>query len=430
MASNIRQRLTPVDEDGRLLVRNYVFDQAANQHLPEKVIFWDETLRDGEQTPGLFFTVEEKVEIAGMLDDLGVGIMDVGIPVVSKKEFEACKAIAREGTHNAVILAASRAVKADIDACVDAGAQETSIFIACSDLHLKYKLRMTREQCLENAVAAIEYAKERGIERCFVTEDTVRADLDFVAELYNAAIAAGAKRAVICDTVGVCTPSTAKWFVREFKKRVKPIQLSWHGHNDFGMAVANSLAAVEEGVEIPHGCINGIGERAGNASLEEMVMALEVLYGKETGIKVEKIYAVSKRIEELTGIPIGTQKPLVGTNAYSHESGIHTHGILKHTLTYEPIMPEMIGRKREFVFGKHTGTTSVEEKLKDSGVSASPEQVKQLTDLIKVAAEGKTKADYADYIHQYHEREHLRRGVSDREFWQLARKAGLHAPTK
>jgi isopropylmalate/homocitrate/citramalate synthase len=425
MASNIRQRLTPLDEDGKPLVRNYVFDQAAQMHLPEKVIFWDETLRDGEQTPGLFFTVEEKVEIAKMLDDLGVGVMDVGIPVVSKKEFEACKAIAREGTHNAVILAASRAVKGDIDACVDAGAHETSVFIACSDLHLKYKLRMTREQCIENAVAAIEYAKERGIERCFVTEDTVRADLDFVAELYNAAIDAGAKRAIICDTVGVCTPSTAKWFVREFKKRVKPIQLSWHGHNDFGMAVANSLAAVEEGVEIPHGCINGIGERAGNASLEEMIMALEVLYGKETGIKVEKIYEVSKRIEELTGIPLATQKPLVGTNAYSHESGIHTHGVLKHTLTYEPIHPEMIGRTREFVFGKHTGTTSVEEKLRDNKVAATPEQVKKLTDLIKVAAEAKTKDDYADYIRQYHEREHLRRGVSDGEFWELASKAGL-----
>src|SRR3970040_7805 len=144
------------------------------------------------------------------------------------------------------------------------------------------------------------------------------------------------------------------------------------------MAVANSLAAVEEGVEIPHGCINGIGERAGNASLEEMVMALEVLYGKQTGIKVEKIYEVSKRIEELTGIPLGTQKPLVGTNAYSHESGIHTHGILKHTLTYEPIHPEMIGRTREVVFGKHTGTTSVEEKLRAAKASATPAQVNAL----------------------------------------------------
>ncbi|HKZ59853.1 MAG TPA: homoaconitate hydratase [Candidatus Thermoplasmatota archaeon] len=425
MASDIRSRLTPLDENGKALVHNYVFDQAAHQNLPQKVIFWDETLRDGEQTPGLFFTVEEKVEIAKMLDDLGVGIMDVGIPVVSPKEFEACKAIAREGTHNAVILAAARAVKRDIDACVDAGAEETSIFIAVSDLHLKYKLKMTREQCLNAAVESIEYAKERGIERCFVTEDTVRADLEFVAELYNAAIGAGAKRAVICDTVGVCTPSTAKWFVREFKKRVKPVQLSWHGHNDFGMAVANTLAALEEGVEIPHGCVNGIGERAGNASLEEMIMALEVLYGKETGIKIEKVFEVSKRIEELTGIPLAAQKPLVGTNAYSHESGIHTHGILKHTLTYEPIMPEMIGRKREFVFGKHTGTTSVEEKLKDNAVDFKPEQVQKLTELIKEVAEGKTKADYREYIRSHHEHEHLRRGVSDGEFWQLAAKVGL-----
>lgn len=178
-------------------------------------------------------------------------------------------------------------------------------------------------------------------------------------------------------------------------------------------------------MEIPHGCVNGIGERAGNASLEEMIMALEVLYGKETGIKIEKLYEVSKRIEELTGIPLSAQKPLVGTNAYSHESGIHTHGILKHTLTYEPIHPEMIGRTREFVFGKHTGTTSVEEKLKDNQVPSTPELVQKLTDLIKQVAEGKTKADYKEYIREHHEHEYLRRGVSDKEFWQLAAKVGL-----
>ena len=397
MASNIRSRLTPLDENGKALVHNYVFDQAAHQNLPQKVIFWDETLRDGEQTPGLFFTVEEKVEIAKMLDDLGVGIMDVGIPVVSPKEFEACKAIAREGTHNAVILAAARAVKRDIDACVDAGADETSIFIAVSDLHLKYKLKMTREQCLNAAVESIEYAKERGIERCFVTEDTVRADLDFVAELYNAAIDAGAKRAVICDTVGVCTPSTAKWFVREFKKRVKPVQLSWHGHNDFGMAVANTLAALEEGVEIPHGCVNGIGERAGNASLEEMIMALEVLYGKETGIKIEKLYEVSKRIEELTGIPLSAQKPLVGTNAYSHESGIHVKAVMEDPATYEPYPPELVGQRRTLALGKHTGEAHVKAVLQGQGVRLAEAQVDAVTMRLKELGERQGSVTFDEF---------------------------------
>jgi isopropylmalate/homocitrate/citramalate synthase len=304
------------------LVHNYVLEKDIIKGLPEKVIFWEETLRDGEQTPGVVFTVDEKLKIARMLDDMGVGIMDVGIPVVSKEEFKAVKAIANEGL-KATIIGAARTVKSDIDACVDADVDETSIFIACSDLHLKYKLQMSREKVLEISVESCEYAKDHGLDVAFVTEDTVRADLDFVTELYNACTEAGAKRAVLCDTVGVMTPAAMRWWIGEIKERFKPVQLSIHCHNDLGMAVANSLAAVECGVEVPHTTVNGIGERSGNASFEELVMALEVLYGHRTGIDLSKLYELSKTVEEISGIPLAINKPIVGYNAFSHESGIH-----------------------------------------------------------------------------------------------------------
>ncbi len=239
------------------LVHNYLTERKLAGHLPERITFWDETLRDGEQTPGVAFTPEEKLTIATLLDEMGVPLIDAGIPVVSPGEARGVKLIADAGL-DASILAAARAVRKDVEACVDAGVDEVSVFIACSDLHLKYKLNMTREEVKEAAVRETEYAKDHGLKVSFVTEDTFRADLDYVAELYRATIAAGATRAVICDTVGVMTPIGIRWFFDQVRSRLPKIQLSFHGHNDFGLAVANSLAAVEAGVEVPHTCVNGL----------------------------------------------------------------------------------------------------------------------------------------------------------------------------
>src|SRR2546427_7376126 len=249
------------------LVHNYIVEGGLAKRLPKKVLFWDETMRDGEQTPGVYFSPEEKLEIATMLSEMGVAIMDVGIPVVSKEEARGVKMIANAGL-DASIMAAARAVRRDVEACVECGVDETSIFIACSDLHLKYKLNMTREQVLEAAVSECEYAKDHGLGVTFVTEGTFRADFDYVVQLYNAAIDAGATRVVLSDTVGYTSPTMMRWFIERAKKRFKPAQLSVHCHNDFGLAVANSLAALEVGVEVPHTCVNGLGERSGNASFE------------------------------------------------------------------------------------------------------------------------------------------------------------------
>src|SRR3990172_5249423 len=282
------------DEDRRL-VHNYIVERGLSDRLPKKILFWDETMRDGEQTPGVYFSPEEKLQIATTLSEMGVHIMDVGIPVLSREEYRGVRLVANAGLE-ASILAAARAVRRDVEACIECGVAEVSIFIACSDLHLKYKLNMTREQVLEAAVRECEYAKAHGVGVTFVTEDKFRADFEYVVQLYNACIDAGATRVVLSDTIGIMTPSAIQWFFGEVGKRVKPAPLSLHAHNDFGRAVANSLAALEAGVEVPHTCVNGIGERAGNASFEELVMALESVYGYDTGIDISRMYEVSRLV--------------------------------------------------------------------------------------------------------------------------------------
>ena len=412
---------------GGQLVHNYIVEQGFARRLPKRITFWDETMRDGEQTPGVYFSPEEKLQIATALSEIGVDIMDVGIPVVSKEEARGVRLIANAGL-NASIMSAARAVRGDVEACIDCDVDEISIFIACSDLHLKYKLNMTREQVLEAAVREVEYARGHGLKVTFVTEDTFRADLDYVTKLYNACIDAGAERVVLSDTIGIMTPSAIQWYLGEVKSRFKPAQLSVHLHDDFGLATSNNLAALEVGVEVPHTCVNGIGERAGNAPFEELVMALEAVYGYKTGIDVSRLYEVSRLVEKLSGIPIPVNKAVVGYNAFSHESGIHADGVIKHTGTYEPMQPERIGRERRFIFGKHTGSMAVLDKLKRHGLEPTKEQLQEIVNGIKSAAESRRKEEQIAFIEMYREREEKRRGVTDPEFWEIVRSAGLTPP--
>src|SRR2546426_8157262 len=355
------------------LVHNYIVEGGLAKRLPKKVLFWDETMRDGEQTPGVYFSPEEKLRIATVLSEMRVHVMDVGIPVVSKEEHRGVKLVANAGL-DASILAACRAVRRDVEACVECDVDEVSVFIACSDLHLKYKLNMTREQVLEAAVRECEYAKAHGVGVTFVTEDTFRADFEYVVKLYNACIDAGATRVVLSDTIGYTTPAMMRWFLERVKKRFKPAQLSVHCHNDFGLAVANSLAALEAGVEVPHTCVNGLGERSGNASFEELVMALEVPYGRKTGIDVSRIAEGSKLLEQLSGVPIAINKAVVGYNSFSHESGIHADGGIKMTSTYEPMQPERVGRERRFIFREDNRAPPGGGQLKKGGGQGAPPQ--------------------------------------------------------
>ena len=426
ISSHLEWRGTELAEEN--LTRNYNIESGLGTSLPRKILFWDETLRDGEQTPGVYFSPEEKLEIATLLSGMGIHIMDVGIPVVSKEEHRGVKLVANAGLE-ASILGACRAVRRDVEACIECDVDEVSIFIACSDLHLKYKLNMTREQVVEASVRECEYAKAHGVGVTFVTEDTFRADSEYVVKLYNAAIDAGATRVVFSDTVGYVTPSTMKWFLARIRQRLKPAQLSVHCHDDFGLAVANSLAACEVGVEVPHTTVNGLGERAGNASFEELVMSLEVLYGYKTGIDLSRMAEVSRLVEKLSGVPVGVNKAIVGYNSFSHESGIHADGVIKMTATYEPMQPEWVGRQRRFIFGKHTGSSAVEDKLRKHGVDATKEQVQTIVQMVKELAESRSKEEQKAWIDMYREREEKRRGVSDTEFWDITRKVGLAPPS-
>ncbi len=392
------------------------------KHLPKEVFIWDETLRDGEQTPGVFLTIDEKTEIAKLMDDMGVAVIAAGFPAVSKSEAKAVKRIANEG-FSASIAAPARALHSDIDACIDCGVDEIPLFIASSNLHLKYKLKMTREEVLDRVSDSIGYAKDHGVVVDFILEDSSRSEFDFLVEIYKTAIESGADRICACDTVGFLRPLSMKYLMSRLRDeiwKIKKVPLAIHCHNDFGLATANTLAAVEEGVTFPLICINGYGERAGNAAFEEVVMALEVLYGIDTHIKTDMLYELSTLTEKFFTVPLPIHKAIVGVNAFSHESGIHVHGELGHPLTYEPIAPESVGRKRLFILGKFTGRHIIRRKLKSKNIEATDDQICDILDKIKKEQESIGKKERCDMFDEVKERTlKMHSGVDDNRFWAI-----------
>ncbi|HTW77061.1 MAG TPA: homoaconitate hydratase [Thermoplasmata archaeon] len=407
------------------LVENYHTETAAERRIPESLVLWDETLRDGEQTPGVHFTPEEKLRIATLLGEIGVPLVNAGIPVVSDEEDRAVRLLASSGL-KCQILAAARTVPRDVQAVIDSGATHIAIFVAASQVHLRYKLKMTQEEVHRVSVATVRQAKEAGLHVAFVTEDTVRAPLDFVERLYRDVQDAGADRLVVADTVGIMTPLTFRWYLTEFQRRVHPKDLSVHCHNDFGLATANTITAIECGARSPHVCVNGLGERAGNAALEEVAVILESLYGVRTGLRTERLVELSRLVEELSGIPVAANKALVGYNAFSHEAGIHTHGILANTLTYEPLQPEVVGARRQMILGKHTGKAALVEKLKERGLTANDPLLLELLRRIKAETETRSKEDLLRFLHEYR-RLFERPGLSDADFWAMVDAVGITA---
>ena len=409
------------------LVESYHLKTAAERHFAEPIVFWDETLRDGEQMPGVHFSVEEKLAIAEKLSEVGLHVIDAGIPVVSEQEAASVHRLAHAGLRSK-ILASARTVPGDVDAVIKSGASHAAIFVAASEVHLRYKLKMTQEQVLDASVRCVRQAKSAGLHVAFVTEDTVRAPFDFVERLYRAVREAGADRLVISDTVGIMTPLTFRWYLNEFRRRIGPADWSVHCHNDFGLATANTLTALEAGVTCPHVCVNGLGERAGNASLEEVAVALESLYGVSTGLKIGELFALSRMVEETSGVPLAPNKALVGYNSFSHEAGIHTHGILAHTLTYEPLQPESLGRTRQMILGKHTGKAALVEKLKERGIVLSEPRLNELLQRVKRSGESHSKDELHAFLAKYREIfEHP--GISDADFWEVVEELSPEVPT-
>jgi len=375
-------------ETAGLIVNHNRLKELRSPALPDRVWIWDETLRDGEQTAGTLLTVDEKIEIAKLMDEIGVAVIAAGFPMVSKEERETIRRLSKEGFRNASIAAPARAVLDDVKACVEAGAQEIPIFIACSRLRLEYQLRMTLDEAVQRLVECVQYAVDHGAKADYIVEDATRSDLGSIARMAASAVEAGAQKVVIADTVGFCRPDVMRYIVEQIRRRMAEITkrravFGVHCHDDFGLATANTLAAVEAGVTFPHVCVNGFGERAGNAALEEVVMALEVLYGVKTGVKTERLYELAQLVERSFAIPIPVHKAIVGQNAFHHGSGIHVHAELAHSLSYEPISPEQVGRQRSFYLGKFAGRHLIDFVLKKNGITASEKQIGELAEELK-----------------------------------------------
>jgi 2-isopropylmalate synthase len=360
----------------------------------ERIRIFDTTLRDGEQTPGVTVTPEQKVLIATRLSDLGVDAIEAGFPIVSQGEMQAIKTIANRGLR-AEICGLARATDTDIDAAIKCDLKYVHTFIATSDIHMKFKLKMTREQVLERAVRAVEYAKKHGLKVEFSAEDATRSERSFLLQVFKAVEQAGADRLDIPDTVGYATPQYITQIVNDVSAATR-LPISMHCHDDFGLAVANSIAGINAGAVCAHVTINGLGERAGNASLEEFVMALQCLYEKKHNIKTQMLYETSRFVSNTMGIIVQPNKAIIGENAFGHESGIHTHGIINNPLTYEPISPELVGRKRWLQAGKHAGAHGINAMLAEFGITPTDEQLKAIVEKQKnLADKGKaiTTAD-------------------------------------
>jgi D-citramalate synthase len=335
---------------------------------------------------------ENKLRIAQRLDELGVDFIEAGFAAVSEGEMESVSLIAKQGL-KAQIYSAARGTKNDIDAVLKSGALGISMIIPTSDLHIECKLRKTREQILKTTEECVKYAKDHGLIVELLAEDATRSDFDYLTKVFQTAIDAGVDRVVPCDTVGILTPERSFEFFSNLCKTIK-VPIGVHCHNDFGMAVANSVAALGAGAEEVHATINGLGERAGNASLEEVVVTLKSLYKLDLNIKTELLYGTSQLVSRLTGVYVQPNKAIVGENAFTHESGIHTQGLLANPLTYEPFAPELVGCTRRLSPGKHSGSHAIRATLDNLGLKPTDEQFKEIFQRIKeLGDKGKTVMD-------------------------------------
>ena len=358
---------------------NFYDEVVKTMKIAHEIIIHDTTLREGEQAPGVVFSTDDKLKIAEGLDEIGIQQLEAGFPAASPGEMEAVTALAKQGL-KAKIFGFGRAVKSDVDAILETGAWGYVMSFPPSDIHLKYKLKMTREQYLERAVEIVEYAKAHGLYITYSAEDSTRADLSFLIMVFKTVVGAGVDRARIVDTLGAIIPAAMRYLVTTVAQAVDvPVEV--HCHNDHGLAVANTLAAVEAGATTLSTSVNGLGERAGLAPTEEVLISLHNLYNVRY-FDLSKLVELCRFVEKASGVTLPPSKVVVGANIFTHASGIHQHGVLQNTTTYEPYPPELVGQARRLVLGKLSGSHAVSSKLQEFGIEASTEDVKKI--LLKV----------------------------------------------
>jgi len=370
----------------------------------EHVKIFDTTLRDGEQSPGCSMTSAEKLRLAHELDRLGVDVIEAGFPIASEGDFHAVQAVARD-VRRPVIAALARCCRDDIErawqALAEAARPRIHVFLATSDIHLQHKLQISRRECMEQAREAVRLAKSYCEDVEFSAEDATRTDRDFLCEVLEAVVEAGATTINIPDTVGYSIPSEISELIQMVQQRVRGVDqviLSTHCHNDLGLAVANSLAAISAGARQVECTVNGIGERSGNAALEELVMAMRVRpdrYAYYTAVVSDRLFPASQLLSEIVGFPVQPNKAIVGRNAFAHEAGIHQDGMIKNPLTYEIMTPESVGAHgTSLVLGKHSGRHALDQRCQALGFHMDRRELDYVyRQFLAIADERKTVED-------------------------------------
>ena len=341
----------------------------------------DTTLRDGEQTAGVVFANHEKIAIAEMLSDLGINQLEVGIPAMGGDEKEVIKSICKRNLKPS-IMAWNRAVISDIENSIDCGVDAVAISISVSDIHIQHKLKTSREWVIENMVKSVEFAKKNGLYVSVNGEDASRADLKFLTTFIDAAKEAGADRFRYCDTVGVMEPFSIKDTIMKIYNRTK-FDIEMHTHNDFGLATANAIAGVLGGANYIGVTVNGLGERAGNAALEEVLMALKYVYNYEVNIDTTKFKDLSEYVSKAAGRELPSWKAIVGSNMFKHESGIHADGALKNPKNYEAFDPREIGLERQIVIGKHSGKAAIINKFMEYNINLTEDEANMMLEAVR-----------------------------------------------
>ncbi|MDP2661532.1 MAG: homocitrate synthase [Dehalococcoidia bacterium] len=377
--------------------------------MNQKILLDDTTLRDGEQTAGVVFTNEEKIQIARMLADIGVHQIEAGIPAMGGDEKETIKKIVELGLPTSII-AWNRAVIQDLHASLDCGVNAVAISISASDIHIQTKLMADRQWVLDSIKKSVDYAKKHNLYVSVNAEDASRADPEFLIEFAKTAKEHGADRLRYCDTLGILDPFSSYDRVKALIDETG-IEVEMHTHNDFGMATANALAGIRAGATYVNVTVNGLGERAGNAALEEVVMALKYINGVDLGVKTNKLRELAEYVAMSSGRTVPIWKAIVGVNVFAHESGIHADGVIKNPKNYETFAPEEVGLTRQLIVGKHSGTATLRHKFVEFGIELSDEDASALLALTRVKAI------------------HLKRALFDKELMLLYNDMkGIHAP--
>ena len=402
--------------------------------LPERVFVWDETFRESIKAPTVFLTYVEQVKLAKLMDEAGVEIINVGFPAISEEEKRNVSRIVNESFVHSTLTASAEPTKPSIDACLECGIKEITLETPINGLNLQYRLKMTKEQAIQRLVESIDYCKKHGAKVDFVLMDATRTSLEDILQIFQDAANAGAIRLGIADSVGFIRPLSMRYLISHIRDGLpdsikKKVPLSIHCHNDFGLATANTLAAVEEGISYVHTCIAGFGERAGIAPFEEVVTCAELLYNIDTGIDMGKITRISQSAEKAFALPIQFHKPIVGENIFAHEVEEQVEEMMAHPLLFEPFPPEIVGRETTVFVGRNTGQTLIQQLLERAGIRASPRQMDELFRRVKGSHEGLDKGEAQMTYYQVKKlMKDLQKGYTIDEFWRLVEQVTRQKP--